>query len=897
MGADQENVSQVRDHEMGTGDTPKAKNSARLSVPRLRQERERRGWTQNEVAERIGSTRVNISRWESGLIVPGPYYRQKLSDLFGKSIQELGFIPENSEEHNEEVFALPDTNPHTSTPTLPVWSVPYRRNPFFTGREEILDHLHTVLRSRKTAALTPAYAISGLGGIGKTQIAIEYAYRYRDHYQAIFWIDASTREALSNHFMALAALLGLSQQHILDQEDIIGRAVQHWLTSHTQWLLILDNIENLEMMASFLPSEVTGDVLLTTRLQALGTVAQSIEVEKMEPDEGSLFLLRRAKVIGPDASLDQAAEESRAKATEIFAALDGLPLALDQAGAYIEETNCGLSKYLNLFATRRKELLLRRGRSPVDHPDSVAATWSLSFQRVERENPAAADLLRLFTFLNPESIPEELITLGAAELGPTLEGVASDPLEVDYLIELLLRYSLLRRNPEVSTLSIHRLVQVVLKDGMDRDLQLVWAERAIRAVNRSFPNVEPETWEKCQRFLPHVQVCAMSVEEYNLAFPEAARLLNEAASYLMTHGSYSQMERLLLRALAIRRQKMGTSHLETARTLNDLGALYQSEGKYQQAELVLQEALTIRQQALGEEHRDVAETLHNLANSYRALGEYAKAEPFYLRALHIREATLGMEHPLVAQSYYGLAKLYNSQEKYQQAAMFCKHALHIQEQRLGDHHPTVASTLNMLAKIYQGQHKLDQAEEMNMRALQIREQASDVDHPHVATILNRLVEIYHAQRRYHEAEVLIARASRIHEQLLGPAHPYTAYSHSNRARNLFLQGKYVQAESYYRKALAIREQNLGVTHPNTASSYADLAELYASLERNEEAESFYRKAISIHEHTFGPDHPTVTRILEQLAILLRKLKKEHEATEVEVRIQATRARQIAHESP
>src|SRR5437870_3282915 len=118
-GADQENVSQVRDHEMGTGDTSKAKNYARPSVPRLRQERVRRGWTQSEVAERIGSTRVNISRWENGMIVPGPYYRQRLSDLFGKSIQELGFIPENSKERNEEVSALPDTDPHTSPITLP----------------------------------------------------------------------------------------------------------------------------------------------------------------------------------------------------------------------------------------------------------------------------------------------------------------------------------------------------------------------------------------------------------------------------------------------------------------------------------------------------------------------------------------------------------------------------------------------------------------------------------------------------------------------------------------------------------------------------------------------------------------------------------------------------------
>src|SRR5947209_17467384 len=199
---------------MGTGDTPEAKNYTRPSMPRLRQERERRGWTQSEVAERIGSTRVNISRWETGIVVPGPYYRQRLSDSFGKSIQELGLIPENSEERNEEVAALPDTDAHTPTITLPIWSVPYRRNPFFTGREEILDHLHTVLSSRKAAALTQAYAINGLGGIGKTQIAVEYAYRYRNHYQAIFWIDASTREAFNNHFILLAALLGLAQQHV-----------------------------------------------------------------------------------------------------------------------------------------------------------------------------------------------------------------------------------------------------------------------------------------------------------------------------------------------------------------------------------------------------------------------------------------------------------------------------------------------------------------------------------------------------------------------------------------------------------------------------------------------------------------------------------------------------------
>ncbi|HAG97900.1 MAG TPA: hypothetical protein DCL75_03315 [Ktedonobacter sp.] len=495
---------------MSAEDASATKKNLRPTISRLKREREQRGWTQSELAERIGTTQVNISRWEKSVTVPGPYYRQRLGELFEKSIQELGFIPQINEERNEEISPISDTDAHTSTPPipsnppLPIWNVPHRRNPFFTGREEILVHLHDALRSNQTAALTQAQAISGLGGIGKTQIAVEYAYRYRDNYQAIFWMNASSHDALSADFVILAALLDLPEQHEQDQ-DIVVRAVKRWLTTQSHWLLILDNVDNLEMMIDFLPVNGTGDVLLTTRLQALGTSAQSIEVEKMGLDEGVKFLLRRTKVLVPGASPNQAMEEHRAQqaqATEIVIALDGLPLALDQAGAYIEETRCGLSQYLNLYGTRRKELLMRRGRFPIDHPDSVAATWSLSFQQVEQASQAAADLLRLLAFLDPEAIPEEIITLGAAELGPALGAAASDPLQVDSIIELLLRYSLIRRTPEVKSFSIHRLVQAVLKDGMERDMQRVWAERATRAVNRAFPDVELQTWEQMPALPP-----------------------------------------------------------------------------------------------------------------------------------------------------------------------------------------------------------------------------------------------------------------------------------------------------------------------------------------------------------------------------------------------------------
>jgi len=873
---------------MGAEDA--AKKFSRSVVSRLKQERERRAWTQSEVAERIGTTQINISRWENGITVPSPYYRQRLGELFGKSVQELDLVPDSSQERSDDESTFPGTpDSRTSSPPLPIWNVPYRRNLFFTGREDVLAHLYTVLRSSKAAALTQA--ISGLGGIGKTQIAVEYAYRSHDHYQAIFWVNASTRDALSADFVILAVLLSLPEQHEQDQ-DIVVRAVKRWLSTHKHWLLILDNVDDLDMIVDFLPMHGRGDVLLTTRLQASGTIAQSIEVEKMGLDEGVTFLLRRTKVIAPGASLDEAMKENQAQAAEIVAVLDGLPLALDQAGAYIEETRCGLSQYLSLYGTRRKELLLRRGRFPVDHPNSVVATWSLSFQQVEQESLAAADLLHILAFLNPEAIPEEIITLGAAELGPVLGEVASDPLKFDKIIELLLSYSLIRRTPEVRSLSIHRLVQAVLKDGMDTDIQRLWAERVIRTVNHAFPDVELQTWERCRRCLPHVQICAMYSEEYTLSFPEAARLFNEAASYLVVHASYEQAERLLLRVLAIRQELLEANHPDTARTLNDLGALYRNQGKYQDAESLLQKALTIRQQVLGTEHPDVAQTLHNLASLYRAQGAYEKAEPFYLQALHIRETTLGVDHPLVAQSYYGLAKLYHSQEKYQQAEELCKQALHMQEQRLGDDHPTIASTLNILAKIYQGQNKLDQAKEMNLRALWIRERTSGEDHPHVAIILNNLVEIYHAEGRYHEAEPLIARSLRIHEQSLGSEHPYMAYSLSNLAENFFLRGDYAQAESNYKKALVIREQNLGFNHPRTASTYHNLARLYSVLERYEEAESFYRKAVSILKQAFGPYHPAVADTLEQYAILLRKLKRESEAFELEVRIQAIRAGQV-----
>jgi len=241
----------------------------------------------------------------------------------------------------------------------PLWNVPYPRNPYFTGREDILQQLSDALRTDKTAVITQPQAISGLGGIGKTQSAVEYAYRYHNDYQAVLWIQAETRQLLISDFVVVAGLLNLPEKDVQDQNKAV-EAIKRWLKEHREWLLIFDNADDLAMVREFIPLAFGGHILLTTRAEAMGRLAHRIEIEKMEPEEGALFLLRRASIIVESDLLDKASEAERNKAKEVSQEMDGLPLALDQAGAYIEETACGLADYLDLYQKHGATLRKRR---------------------------------------------------------------------------------------------------------------------------------------------------------------------------------------------------------------------------------------------------------------------------------------------------------------------------------------------------------------------------------------------------------------------------------------------------------------------------------------------------------------------------------------------------------
>ncbi len=686
--------------------------------------------------------------------------------------------------------------------TLALWNVPYRRNPYFSGRADLLQQVHAAF-TRDTQPRIVTQALTGLGGSGKTQTALEYAYRYQAEYQAVFWVQAETRGQFEGGMAQLAALLTLPERNAQEQAVIVA-AVRRWLEAHPGWLLVLDNVEEMTLLQDALPTRGSGRILLTTRAQALPGVARLAQVQSLPTEEAAHFLLRRAQRLAPEAPLSAAPPEQQQDARAIAQELGGLPLALDQAGAYIEETGCALADYLTIYRQHRKAALSHRGATASDHPEAVGVTWAVAFEQVQRRSLAAVDLLRLCAFLAPDGIPESLIKEGGDDLPPALQEAAGDALQWNAALAALRRFSLLDRQAETRTLSLHRLVQVVVQEALPAEERRAWAERAVRLVNRAFPSIEFANWERCQQLLPHALVCASHIEQWHLAFIEAARLLNQTGYYLNERAQYEEALPLYQRALKIDEQAYGPNHPDVAIDLNNLAELYRDLGQYEEALPLCQRALKIREQVLGPNHPQVATSLNNLALLYKTQGQYGEALPLYQRALKIDEQAYGPNHPEVATDLNNLAALYHAQGQYEEALPLYQRALKIDEQALGPDHPDVATSLNNLAELYRDLGQYEEALPLYQRALKIREQALVPDHPDVATSLNNLAELYRDLGQYEEALPLYQRALAIFERALGLDHPNVAVVLENLAILLRDMGRDDEAAPLEQRARAIR---------------------------------------------------------------------------------------------
>jgi tetratricopeptide (TPR) repeat protein len=757
---------------------------------------------------------------------------------------------------------------------FPFWNVPYWQNPFFTGRENILTDLQSAFASLQ--ATLRVQALSGLAGVGKTQVAVEYAYRYMKQYQAVLWVHADAPEILLSSFVELAEVLGLPERNEASQ-PLIVKAVKQWLQRNVQWLLIVDNLEAIDLLRDLVPAPHSGHILVTTRSHRTGHLARRVDLEPMQIDDGALLLLRRAKRLSPDALLNDALETEAVLAKELSQVVHGLPLALDQAGAYIEETERGLSDYVSLYQQYSSSLLERRGASGQDHPESVTATFSLSFEKVKTLNPAATELLEFCAFLHPDAIPEEMLVGGASALSPLLRTVVGDPIEFDRAIEDLLKYSLVRRKSDQNMLILHRLVQVVAKDSMSKDKQREYREQIVRVIDTVFPSPDFPNWSLCQRYLLQAQACAKLIQQQNVLLSEASRLLCRVGIYLSERGLYDEAEVLLTQALTIEETLFGAEHPEVPPVLNALAGVYHDKGRYHQAELLLLRSLVLGEKLLGEEHPTVGKSLNLLARTYHKQGKYSEAEPLLQRALALRQRVLGPKHHAVAASMTTLGNLYGRLGKYEQAESLLTQALAINQQALGPGHPRVASSLNNLGNLYNRQGKYKQAEPFAEQALALFEQTLGSEHPDVAAVLDTVAVAYQEIGRYSEAESLYPRIFAISNKLLGPEHPDVVTYHNNLARLYFLQGKYDEAEATAKSALTLGEKVLGPNHQRVGMSVNVLADIYRAQGKYTEAEASYQRVLAVYQEALGPNNRNMIRPLEGYANLLEMMNRQAEA--------------------
>ena len=801
----------------------------------LRKARENLGLSQDELAKLVGVATKEVRRWEQGKADPYRYHRTKLAEHLGVTPEELEALLANTQEP-----PLQTQNQEQQTPRR--WMMPYQRNPYFIGRDEVLESLHATFFS-ESAAITQQ-ALIGQPGIGKTQIAIEYAYRYCEAYQAILWTTAETADALISDFVRIASLLQLPEKDN-PARQLVVEGVKQWLGSTSGWLLIIDNVDDPNLLDGFLPHEGQGHILLTGRDQEVGTRTTTLSVKKMGEEDGATLLLRRAKLIPEQGGLDEARENDREQAREIAEEMDGHPLALDQAGAYIAEARCTLHAYFELYQKYRDKLLHERGRRHFGHPYSLAATILLSFERVKQVNPVAANLLRMCAFLHSDDIPEEFFTVDNPRPGSPYDPVAANDFLLRGAIRELVKYSSVQYRLESRTVSLHRLVQAVLKDQMNDDMQCYWAEYVVWILARTLSRLELGAWNEYQRYISHAIVCIEHIDRWEIFHASTVCFITFVGAYLCEIASYSQAEPICLRALHLAQEILEPENDFTIMSLNNVAMLYERWGNYEKAEYYYLEAVVASLQKPDPITLAIADIFNNLARLDLLRGEYSDAELFAEQALIIRKDLSGPNAPEVADSLGMLAEIYSNQREYQLAEPLLQQALAIREREQEADPLGLALTLNSFIGFYTIQGRHNEAKPYCQRVLQITERERGPKHPDVAIICNNIAEVYRHLGEVSQAEDHCKRALAIFEEVYGPRSVQMIPTLSILAATYQKQGRLSEAEILYKRALALTEEMLGPEHPDMDSGLTGYASLLREMGRFDEAEALDEKALHI----------------------------------------------------
>ena len=632
------------------------------------------------------------------------------------------------------------------------------RNLNFSGRDGQLLDLHAHLHAGLTAVVLPTAAVHGLGGVGKTQLVLEYAHRFASDYDLIWWIPAEQPTSALAALADLARRLGIAGA--ADQDEMVA-SLFDLLRGQARWLLVYDNAESPAQLSGLLPSGGRGHVLVTSRWSAWGAQASPLELDVLARAESIEFLRRRTGA-RDDNGLAELAE-----------LVGDLPLALEEAAAYLEETRESLDDYLELIRERSRELFGLDDPAGGSDPDRdrrrVATVWSVSLDRVHAQAPAAETLLSLCAFLAAE-VPRDLPGRHPDVLPEDLAAMVGDRLAYNRALAAIGRYSLANVSPAV--VGLHRLVQAVIRARLGEAGERAWAEAAVTLLRAAFPNEswEVASWPECEPLLPHLLAATGHAERLGIAGEAVSWLLDRASTYLRERGQYRQAKPLAERGKTIAEAVLGPDDLEVAWRCDELGRVLRALGDSPGAREQFERALAIGEAALGPDHPDVGIWRGYLGGVLRDLGDLPGAREQFERALAIGEAALGPDHPDVATSRNDLGTVLQDLGDLPGAREQFERALAIGEAALGPDHPYVGIWRGNLGGALRDLGDLPGAREQYERALAIGEAALGPDHPALVIRRANLGGVLWAQGDLPGAREQLERALAIGEAALGPDH-------------------------------------------------------------------------------------------------------------------------------
>jgi len=711
-------------------------------------------------------------------------------------------------------------------------------------REELLAKLD----ARLSGADSPGprmVVLSGLGGVGKTCVALEYAYRHLAQVEVAWQLAAEDATVLAGGFGELAAQLGA--RGLADTRDPVASVHAVLAKFPAGWLLIFDNAPDPASVAAFLPPAGPGRVLITSQNPAWPGGALDVPVLGLDVAAG--FLVSRTRDTDGQAA-DELARE-----------LGGLPLALEQAAAYMTAAGDTLAGYLALFRERRAEMLARG--EPTGYSKTVATTWTLAFRQLEK-SPRAVGLLRLLACCAPEAIPLSLLLQprpGLADafgpvVAPVLAPLLEDPLAADDAVAALRRYSLVTPVGDRSV-SVHRLVQAVTTGQMATELAGAWRQAAGALIVAAFPTdpEQPATWPVYALLLPHAQA----------ALAPGSSGMERLAAYLGYSGNYAAARDLFAALLPVRERVSGLEHPDTLAAGRGLARWTGEAGDAAEARDQYAALLPVIERVLGPEHPDTLFARMGLAYWTGEAGDPAGARDQYAALLPVIERVLGPEHPDTLTTRNYLAAW--TGEAGDAAAARDQYAalLPVIERVLGPEHPDTLTTRHQLAR-WTG-HAGDPAAARDLFAalLPVRERVLGPEHPDTLAARHQLARWTGHAGDPAAARDLFAALLPVRERVLGPEHPDTLTARHQLARWTGHAGDPAAARDLFAALLPVRERVLGPEHPDTLTTRHQLARWAGEAGDAAGARDQYAALLPVIERVLGPEHPDTLTTRHQLA--------------------------------